>query len=237
MSGGKGGSSTSSTEVPQYVEDAARRNLAMADRIAQTGPVTYRGPDIAAFTPMQMSSFQNTGDIANAFGMASPSDMSGGLGLPTEYANGVRGYSAAPIYDQAMDAFALASPAQKSYIDSFFINPQTGEIGTNSAAGQSQINGQYGSEAAPFNPFVMGDSRGGNSGDGSFGRSHMGGGGADLLGGGADRPQHRPDNLGGGGGYDSFRVMVDGGGPGESGGDYSGGGRLSDIANAVAGRG
>ena len=53
MSGGKGGSTSSTITVPQYIEDAAKANLAKADRIAQIGPVRYYGPDVAAFTPMQ----------------------------------------------------------------------------------------------------------------------------------------------------------------------------------------
>jgi len=39
------------------------------------------------------------------------------------------------------------------------------------------------------------------------------------------------------GGYTSLSDRIDGGGPGRSGGRYEGGGRLSDLANAVSGRG
>ena len=128
MSGGKGGSQSSSVEVPEYIESAAKRNLAMADRIGQTGHVQYRGPDVAAFTPMQQSAFQNTNNAANAFGMSAPTgDMTGGLGEPTDFGGGVLGYSAAPVYDQAMAAFEENSPGQKNYIDSFFIDPVTGK--------------------------------------------------------------------------------------------------------------
>lgn len=41
---------------------------------------------------------------------------------------------------------------------------------------------------------------------------------------------------GGSGGYTSIRDMYDGGGPGASGGRFSGGGLLSDVANRVTGR-
>ena len=53
MSGGKGGSTTSSVEIPEYIEEAARRNLAKAEDISQIGYVPYYGPDVAAFTPFQ----------------------------------------------------------------------------------------------------------------------------------------------------------------------------------------
>ena len=130
---GKGGSTTS-VEIPAYIEDAAKRNLTRADRISALGsvPLSY-GPTVAAFTPMQQSSFTNTANLANAFGLASPQglDISGGMGSPSTYANGITAYSAAPLYDQTLRAFGAARPGQKSYIDSFFIDPFTGAVGSN----------------------------------------------------------------------------------------------------------
>ena len=131
---GKGGSSTS-VEIPAYIEDAAKRNLTRADRISAIGsvPLSY-GPTVAAFTPMQQSSFTNTANVANAFGLNAPQQgygFYGGLDAPTTYANGVTAYSAAPIYQNIMDAFAADRPGQKSYIDSFFIDPFSGSYGSN----------------------------------------------------------------------------------------------------------
>jgi hypothetical protein len=51
----------------------------------------------------------------------------------TTYDNGVRALSAAPLFEGKMDAFAAARPGQKSYIDSFFIDPFTGGVGSNVA--------------------------------------------------------------------------------------------------------
>lgn len=130
---GKGGSTTT-VEIPAYIEEAAKRNLNRADKISAIGsvPLSY-GPSVAAFTPMQQSSFANTANVANAFGLASPQglDMYGGLGAPTTYANGLTAYSAAPIYNQTLAAFGAERPGQKSYIDSFFIDPFTGLPGSN----------------------------------------------------------------------------------------------------------
>ena len=134
MSGGKGGSTSSSVEIPEYIEKAAQRNLNKAERISQLGYVPYYGPDVAAFTPMQQASFQNTADVASAFGMGAPmsqQDIMGGMGAPTQYAGGVSGYSSAPIYQQSLDELARQRPAQKSYMDSFFIDPYTGSYGSN----------------------------------------------------------------------------------------------------------
>ena len=83
---------------------------------------------------MQQASFQNTADVAGAFGISAPTsqqDIMGGMGAPTQYANGLSGYSSAPIYQQSLDELARQRPAQKSYIDSFFINPYSGSYGSN----------------------------------------------------------------------------------------------------------
>ena len=133
MAGGKGGSTTSTVEVPEYIEEAARRNLAKAEGISQIGFTPSYGPDVAAFTPFQQAGFQQTADVAGAFGMATPTsqrDIMGGMGAPTQYANGVMGYSSAPLYEQSLAELERRRPAQKSYIDSFFIDPVTGQAGS-----------------------------------------------------------------------------------------------------------
>lgn len=133
MSGGKGGSTSSSITIPEYIEEAARRNLAKAEGISQIGYVPYYGPDVAAFTPFQQAGFQQTADVASAFGLGTPTtqaDIMGGMPEPTQFAGGVRGYSAAPLYQQAVDELAAQRPAQAQYIESFFIDPVTGQAGT-----------------------------------------------------------------------------------------------------------
>ena len=130
MSGGKGGSTTSSVTIPEYIEAAAQRNLNKAERISQIGYTPYYGPDVAAFTPMQQAAFQGTAQTAGAFGLpggsVSQQDIMGGMPAPTTYAGGVQGYSAAPIYEESLQALGERRPGQKAYIDSFFIDPYTG---------------------------------------------------------------------------------------------------------------
>ena len=129
---GKGGSTTTQ-EIPYWLEDAARRNINQADRISRIGavPMSY-GPTVAAFTPMQNSSFLNTANAASAFGLDAPTgtDITGGLPAPTNY-GGVTGYSAKPVFDAITGEFREDRPGQASYIDSFFINPFTGTTGIN----------------------------------------------------------------------------------------------------------
>ena len=128
MSGGKGSSQTTSVAVPEYIEAAAQRNLNKAEGISQLGYTPYYGPDVAAFSPAQQAAFQNTAGAAGAFGLASPTDPFGGMGAPTDF-GGVQGYSSAPLYHQSVDALAANRPGQKQYIDSFFIDPMTGQAG------------------------------------------------------------------------------------------------------------
>ena len=122
---GKGGSSTS-VEIPDYIENAARNNLQRADFVSKLGYVPQSfGPTVAAFTPMQQSAFGNTAQAADAFGLGAPTgaDVFGGMGEPTTYADGIRAYSAAPLFNQTMDEFAAARPGQFNAINSMFIDP------------------------------------------------------------------------------------------------------------------
>jgi len=134
MAGGKGGSTTSSVQIPEYIEKAAQRNLNKAERISQIGFAPYYGPDIAGFTPMQEAAMRNVANTAGAFGMDTTTGQSTyGMPAATTYAGGIQGYSSAPLYQQSVDELARQRPAQKSYIDSFFIDPYTGQYGANTA--------------------------------------------------------------------------------------------------------
>ena len=183
MAGGKGGSSTTSVEVPQYIEDAAKFNLRQAGAlgqpgIAQIGYVPYYGADVAAFTPTQEAAFQNVAGQAGAFGLTTPAGgVMAGMPTPQEFAGGVRGYSSAPLYEQSLGEFARRRPAQFNLIESLFINPVTGEF--------------EGAPVVDATPPVAGGGTGGggNGGGGGGGGGGLGGGG---LGGGG--------GAGGGGG-------------------------------------
>ena len=138
MSGGKGGSQTSQVTVPQYIEDAARANLSRAGDVANIGPIRYEGPDVAAYSPMQLAAARGLSDTASAFGVAgggmSDQDLRGGMPEPTEFAGGVRGYSSAPMYDESLAALKASSPGQYDFINSLYIDPVTGNLGSRASA-------------------------------------------------------------------------------------------------------
>lgn len=125
--GGKGGSQTTEVKIPQWLESAAKQNIARADEIATLGYVPRFGPEVAAFTPMQEAAFANTGQAASAFGMPG-GGMTGMEGMPaaSEFAGGVRGYSSAPLYDQALSELQRTAPGQYDFIRGMFMDPVSG---------------------------------------------------------------------------------------------------------------
>lgn len=145
--GGKGGSQTqtSKVEIPKWLERPAKDNIARANEIARLGYVPYYGPDVAAFTPMQEAAFANTGAAANAFG------MQGGMGGMPEaqtFANGVRGYSSAPLFEESLSALQQNRPGQYNAINNMFIDPVTGGMGGASSGQGAQP--QYDAQMQSF---------------------------------------------------------------------------------------
>ena len=209
--GGKGGSTTSEVKIPQWLEDAARANLAQAGEVSQIGYVPYYGPDVAAMTPMQESAIQNINQGASAFGMAAPSDPMAGMPQAQEFAGGVRGYSSAPIFEQSLAQLEQNRPGQFEAISRMFIDPVTGQMAQTQAQPMQQ-------------PMQMS-----SGGDGGRERSSGGGGGQDIF------NTHQGPNMNGQagyglGGYTGIRDVFDGGGPGASGD----GGLISAVGNIFA---
>ena len=155
-----GGSTSQETAIPEYITEAAKKNLQRAELVSNIGYTPYIGPDVAAFSPMQEAGFQSTENLANAFGIGSgmsQQDIMGGMGEPTQYANGVRGYSSYPLYEEALEEFAKQRAAQKQYIDSLFIDPFTGAMSSNeySPLNQSTLSPQAVSEEQKVADFVQ----------------------------------------------------------------------------------
>jgi hypothetical protein len=164
MAGGKGGSTTTSVEVPEYIEEAAKRNLTRADTISRIGYVPYYGADVAAFTPLQEAAFQNVAGQAGAFGLTTPAGgATAGMPAPQEFAGGIRGYSSAPMYEEALGTLRERRPAQVALMESLFIDPVTGQVGANVAA---PIDYTTAFPQTPVAPVDTGDSGGGGGGGG-----------------------------------------------------------------------
>jgi len=131
----KGGSTEQKVTLPKFYETALQQTIGMGRDVAQTGYVPYYGPDVAALSPMQNAALEGTNQMASAFGMPT-ADMGSYMPQAQTFAGGVQGYSAAPIYQESVDALAANRPAQKAYIDSFSINPVTGAPASRGPSGQ-----------------------------------------------------------------------------------------------------
>ena len=107
MSGGKGGGKTTTTQIPEYIQESAKRNLARAEQAQKIGYMPYYGVDVAGFSPMEQQAMQGTVSQAQAFGLAPQGmDAMAGMPQPQQYDIGggqmVSGYSSAPLYEQAL---------------------------------------------------------------------------------------------------------------------------------------
>jgi len=123
MGGMLGGSQTTNTEIPQWLEDPSKRAIERGEQIAQLDYMPYMGPSVAAFSPMQEAAFGNTNAAASAFGLGAGQGT--GMPAPQDY-GGFSGYSAFPIYQQSVDQFAAAFPELAAQRDSFFGAPVPG---------------------------------------------------------------------------------------------------------------
>lgn len=204
--GGKGGSSTTSVKIPQWLEDPSKRAISRGEDIAQMDYMPHMGPDVAAFSPTQQAAFDNTNNAALSFGMG----QSAGTGMPAaqDFGGGVMGHSSYPIYEQTVDAFEAAYPELAAQRNSFFGQP-------------AQMMPQGGGQP-------QGLLSGGSSGstrDRNYRNRNRGGSSSDYM-------RDNQMTSGSGGGFTSVRDMFDGGGAGSSGDTFKGGPLSGSLNNA-----
>lgn len=181
MAGGKGGSQTTTVQVPEWLETAAKRNLARADELAKIGYTPYYGPDVAAMTPSQIAAMQGTNAAAQAFGLGAVDPMAG---MPVaQNFGGMQAYSSGGLYDQALADLEARAPGQLAALRAPFINPVTGAapaspfgstplVAPAAVAPQAAMTSEIGGEGRD----MMGYGGGGDSNSPSSGPSGMGGG-------------------------------------------------------------
>lgn len=148
-----GGKKTSSTTIDPDLKAAALENLAMAKKVGQLGYVPYTGDTVAGMQPGQIAAIQSGNLGAEAFGLPS-------MAVPT-------GANLNP-YAAYQTALANIPAGQRAFIESLFVNPQTGAAPTMT----------YGNPVAA--PAVMPQQR---ASSGGGGRDYMptGGGGTGNL--------------------------------------------------------
>lgn len=146
--GGKGGSTTESVTIPAWLEQAAQSGLARGEQAAGIGFAPYIGPDVAALTPMQEAAMFNTGQASSAFGLGPSPIPSAGMPEVQTFAGGMRGYSAFPLYNQAVNELQMRDPAQYAKLTAPFSGG--GQFGiTSMPMGAPQSYGQPMREGPP----------------------------------------------------------------------------------------
>lgn len=121
--GGKGGKQTTEVQIPQYLQDASKRNIARAEQVQRLGFTPYAGPQVAAFNPTQLASMQSNIGAAEAFGLMQPNTVTAAQGMPAPqtFADGSQGYSSMPLYDQALAEMQRRNPAQVAAYNNLFV--------------------------------------------------------------------------------------------------------------------
>jgi len=135
MSKGGGSTQTAQTvtanQIPKWMEDAAKQNLERANYVSQLGYVPNYGMDVAAFSPLQQQAMQASGMAGQAFGLAPQGfDATAGIPTPTTDSFGFTGYSSGNMFDNALTEFSQRRPGQYNAMQSMFVNPESGEVGT-----------------------------------------------------------------------------------------------------------
>lgn len=146
MSGGKGGGSKTSVQIPQWIQDPMQRGISRAEDMSRMGYQPYYGPEVAAFSPMQVAAMQSSADAASAFGLAPQMDVSAGIPTPTEYVGGVRGYGSGDIFEQSLNEFNKRQPEQAAIYNSLFAGPNVNNVdyGDNGGNNRPVMNGSGG---------------------------------------------------------------------------------------------
>lgn len=122
-----GGKSTEKTTIDPELRKFALENLDRARRVSQLGPIAYTGDTVAGMQPGQIAAIQSGNMGGEAFGLPT-------MAVPT-------GANLNP-YSTYTDALANIPAGQRAFIESMFINPQTGAAPTMN----------FGQAAAPASP-------------------------------------------------------------------------------------
>jgi hypothetical protein len=131
-----GGTNTSRPYVPKFAETGMQQIVGTATDLAPLGS-TYTplyGPQVAALSPREQAAGQGIDMMSSAFGMPT----SGGQSYLPEAQNygGIQGYSARPMVEDMIGQFKAERPGQAEYIESFGIDPFSGEVGSRAPQNQ-----------------------------------------------------------------------------------------------------
>ena len=120
--GGKGGSETTKTTIPDWIKQPAIRNLQRAEDVQRIEYMPYYGADVAAFTPTQNAAFNANIGAGEAFGLLGAGHgltATSGMPTPTDW-DGFTGYSSQPMYESALAELKAKQPGAVAQYDALF---------------------------------------------------------------------------------------------------------------------
>ena len=133
----KGGSTTTEKIAPKFAETAEQQKIGLGRDLSAMGYNPYFGPDIAAMSPLESAAYEGTNLMSGAFNM--PTAVGGYMPQPTTFAGGVQGYSSAPMFVESRDALRQYTPGSFDYLESFMVDPMSGETGSRAAPNQAVV--------------------------------------------------------------------------------------------------
>jgi|DEB0MinimDraft_3_1074331.scaffolds.fasta_scaffold66701_1 hypothetical protein len=102
------------TEIPSWYEDAVKLQIKRADELQKLGRMPYMGPEVAAINPAEIAASRNVGQMASAFGLEAPAELSMG-DMPTVTQGGLTGYTSYPAYIANMERLKEQRPDQYDF--------------------------------------------------------------------------------------------------------------------------
>jgi hypothetical protein len=162
MSGGKGGSTSASVEVPEFIRAPAERNIQRAEQVQQLGYMPYMGVDVAAPTPGMQNLMQQRGRTAESLGIVGPS-YDPLAGLPeAQTMGGITGYRSYDPGYEAVQQLAQTFPDQMSRYNALYEGTPTQQVNAMTPEEAATLLGQISMQAQG------GNSDGGNVDSGSY---------------------------------------------------------------------
>ena len=150
--GGKGGSETTKTEIPDWIKQPAIRNLQRAEDVQRIEYMPYYGGDVAAFTPTQNAAFDANIGAGEAFGLLGAGHgltATSGMPTPTDF-DGFTGYSSQPMYESALAELKAKQPGAVAQYDALFGAPAMARL--NASRNASRFRGGASPSSPPSSP-------------------------------------------------------------------------------------
>ena len=147
MSGGKGGSQSSQVQIPAYMEDALKQQIARAQAVQSMPYAPIMGPTMAGFTSGQKAGMESQAALAQRMGIIPQSyDVTAGyMPSATDVGGGLSAYSSYPgAKERVLAAFEENPELRRQYEGLYAPQPTYQETMAGIAADRAAANAPRG---------------------------------------------------------------------------------------------